>query len=253
MKKILLLLTIFLVASMTAYAVGTGSGGSNPEAESEAKPAAESEAVVEVAEPALEVEPVLETEPAFAEPAAVSVVAVDYTAEVCHDLETLEERIECRLIKGADALKDEPFMPEECRAIDDDKEQVGCVEKYEDLYPCWDKPGGQERISCVKEILGLPQEIQHVDEMCGAGMEYCRGNYIEAVYSLIKYRFYDGEERVEDWYEAGRLELADTVEFIAMAVNSKIAFNEAGNRDEREEVINAMIEAWDDVVLKVQK
>lgn len=243
MKKTLTTFTALalMIFSPTAFAVGTGSGGVPQE---DSTPAPKEE-------PAPKVEPAPTPAPQTVTPQKTTTPKTQ-PVKICNDIENIKERISCRLEKTEDALKKEPYLPEECRAELNEAERKECIDRYLSLKPCWEKQQGKERISCVKEKLGLPQKLVKAKDFCNQEDEESRATCIEdykqKIYHLITFRFYDAEERVEEWYEEGKLNLEITTDFVAFIAISKIAFNGAQSKNERLEIIKEVISRWNQTV-----
>jgi hypothetical protein len=248
MKRLSLVLALLFSLSTTAFAggyliaAGSGSGGAFPPVKENLTPNPEF---------------ILEEE-APAESSTISSATSDSESEgVCYFLEDLRERISCRLQKDHQAMEEELkryYLPEECRFMDSGSEaQESCIDRYQDLLPCWDEGIGPDRISCVKAKLELPQTLLPISEYCGVESETCEYDYRHKVYHLITFRFYDAEERVEEWYEEERISLEDAVEFIAFIAESKNTFNQAQIKIERVEVIKSVIEEWGSLVNKLSE
>lgn len=270
MKKIITLIIVGLfLIPMEVFAVGSGSGGYVPQPPPpEVKPPppppapAPAPAPAPTPNPAPVPLPAPQTPPpptpgpaptpmaSPKPPASTQSKELNVTASNCADLADLKQRIECRLQKSEEELRAEfakTYLPEECRAMaESSDERNKCVQRYKDLQPCWQKPAGPERISCVKSILGIDQLLP-VKQYCENKDTSCTQDYREKIYNLIKFRFYDLEERVEDWYKEGKLTLSDAVNFIAVIVESKIKFNSASSKAERAAIIHKVIAEWETV------
>lgn len=223
MKKTLTICTtalLLITFSTAAFAAGTGSGGV-PQANNTPTPKEEPAPT-----PAPKPQPV----------------------EICNDIENIKERIGCRLEKTEEELKKEPYMPEECRVITEESGKQDCINRYLSLKPCWEKQQGKERISCVKEKLGLPQKLVTAKAFCKDQDSVCVIDYRQLIYHLITFRFYDAEERVEKWYDEGKLNLEITTDFVSFIATSKIIFNNAKSKNERLEVIKEVISRWNQTV-----
>lgn len=242
------MLSLLLTSQVWALGSGTGAGtGTAPTTE---QPAATPSTDTGSANPeSVESKPVEATTTT-----KVSTKAVD-EKKYCNDIDDLKERIKCRLQKDEAELKEELaaiYMPEECRAMAAGAGQDDCVSRYKSLKPCWTEDPGAERIACVKEKLGIDKLMKAAD-YCKDKADVCQAEYKEKVYHLITFRFYDAEERVEEWYEEGKLSLDDTVDFIAVVVDSKVNFNKAKTKAERVAVIKNIQSEWEKVVAKVKK
>ncbi|MBP7670850.1 hypothetical protein KA119_00985 [Candidatus Gracilibacteria bacterium] len=228
MKKLIALSSLFsLLFSLSCFAVGSGSGGTLP---IEALPMDE--------EPIIDPNYIPEPQPV-----------------ICNNIADISARVSCRLTKTHDELEEEykrHYLPEECR-VSDIPTKFACVERYKNLKPCWKKPAGADRLTCVKEKLGLPEKIISPKQYCkDSAAETCLSDYRQKVYHLITFRFYDAEERVEEWYEEGKISLDDTVAFTVFIANSKLNFNKAKTTTERREIIDQVQSEWDEIITKIQ-
>ncbi|MBI4143167.1 hypothetical protein HY480_04810, partial [Candidatus Uhrbacteria bacterium] len=168
---------------------------------------------------------------------------------ICGNLQTLEERIRCRITLSREALDRElaiQYLPEECRAIPGGGARVTCVARYQNLRPCWSKPIGPERFACVRSVLGLRnlrEERADCDAKQGTDRAQCLGNLRTRGYPYITFRFYDLEERAEGLKDLGApLDLV--VQFVATAEQAKQDFNAANTKDERIAMIRRVQSAW---------
>lgn len=248
------MLSLLLTSQVWALGSGTGAGtGTTPATEEPADSGASTGSVPATTGSANP--EAVETKPVENQTAPkVSTKGLD-GKKYCNDLEDLKERIKCRLQKNEAELKEELaaiYMPEECRAMEAGVGQGDCVSRYKSLKPCWTEDPGAERIACVKEKLGIDKLMKAAD-YCKDKADVCQAEYKEKVYHLITFRFYDAEERVEEWYEEGKLSLEDTVDFIAVVVESKVNFNKAKTKAERVAVIKNIQSEWEKVVAKVKK
>ncbi|HLG25215.1 MAG TPA: hypothetical protein VI588_00255, partial [Candidatus Gracilibacteria bacterium] len=104
-----------------------------------------------------------------------------------------------------------------------------------------------KRIACVKKILGI-DKLLPVADYCKGEDGDCAETYTLKIHNLIKFRFYDLEERIEDWYRDGKMTLDETVNFVVMIAESKIAFNEASNKTARKAIIINVMHKWNEVI-----
>lgn len=242
MRKTIIFVATFLLLATQVFAAGSGSGG----AFAPDSPAPAIETVI--------IEP--QDLPPAPTPLAISATPVKALEVLCNDIEDMHERIACRLNKDNEGLAKEysvSYLPEECRPLEGDW-QKSCIDKYISLLPCWEKNVGPERIACVKNSLGLPSKIVSPKSYCSNDKDpaACMTAYRKNVYSLITFRFYDAEERVEHWYEEGKISFDDTVDFIAFIAQSKVAFYQSETKDARQSIIETVMEEWAKVVEKVQ-
>jgi len=261
MKKYLSLIIGLLLIPSLAFALGSGSGGTLPPPPV-AQPPVQQPAPVPQPPPVYQPAPVYNPTPVvkpsptpIASPTKVTTISVSQldAPAYCVDMENLKDRIKCRLQKSEEDLEKEysyKYMPEECRVLTDSK-QTDCQQRYKDLQPCWDNPAGPDRIECVKKVLGIDKLVP-ISEYCANQDASCMTTYREKVYHLITFRFYDLEERVEDWYRDGKITLDATVDFIAIVVDSKVNFYKTTDKKEHVAIIKSLIQEWDKIVSTVK-
>lgn len=253
-KGIITFVALSLFLTTQVFAAGSGTGGSTkPDTTSnEAAQSTSTESVTSTAKTEAKAEVSVETTVSQDVPTK-TVTAVSKT-KYCNDLDGLKDRIKCRLQKSQKELEEElaaVYMPEECRATEDAKAKSDCVERYKSLKPCWKEKPGAGRIECVKKQLGINKLID-IEEYCKGRESSCKDEYRAKVYHLITFRFYDAEERAEEWYEEGKLSLDETVDFTAVVVQSKLDFSKAKTKAERVAVIKSMQMEWEKLVAKVK-
>jgi hypothetical protein len=176
----------------------------------------------------------------------------------CYSLKTRKDRIRCRLEASEEQIKKElekyGYEHEECRVLKGTEHYVDCVECYQEISEggVWELPAGPKRIAAVKRVLGLPQQIVPFTEYCKDKGSDCTHEYVHEVYMLIKFRFYDAEERAEIWNERGFLTLDETVEFVDFIADAKIRFDVSaygnGPTGERRALILEVSEEWRKIV-----
>ncbi len=171
----------------------------------------------------------------------------------CYTLPKLQQRIECRLGLSEQDLAAEyakQYLPEECRAIKNKKEQASCVDRYKALTPCWENPVGDERLSCAKEVLGFPDDLADARNACKAIVvkkekAQCLASLAGKVFSLTKFRFYDLNERAEDFLkEHATDDGRPGIQFIVTSELNKQSFNTARTKAQRLQIIRKERAAW---------
>ena len=168
---------------------------------------------------------------------------------LCTDLGSLQERIACRLRLPDDELARQQaitYLPEECRTLGDTVAREQCVSRYRQLQACWESPVGTQRIGCVKNILkigDLPAAAAACAELPLNEQDDCRVTLRAQVYALIKFRFYDLEERAEDLLERDA-PVARVAQFITTQEDAKQRFNLATTSAQRRAIILEVRAAW---------
>lgn len=168
----------------------------------------------------------------------------------CGNLATLQARVRCRLELSPEEVEQEyavQYLPEECRAIAAGARQSACVEKYKSFQPCWEKPVGDERVACAQQVLGLTKSTDELVRQC-RGQRACQLAVQDKVYDLIKFRFYELEERAEELLEAGAVDVGQAATLVAAIEEQKAAFNAAEDNRERQQVVYAVRRTWQEFV-----
>lgn len=181
----------------------------------------------------------------------------------CGNFESIKNRVLCRLSLTPAGLAREyeiEYLPEECRALADDAQKKECKKLYLSYKPCWQKRAGEERSICAKGVLGIGQsvagEIKACTNLPEIEREECKSNVRQKIRELIKFRFYNLEERAEDLIEQGADKelIADFVVFITQ---KKDRFNKAVTNEEQKQIILEVRKGWKEflknVKIKMQK
>ena len=167
----------------------------------------------------------------------------------CGNLNTLKERVACRLEMEKDGQEEELelyYLPEECAALSGAARGI-CIARYKSVQTCWKFPIGEGRVACVKRTIRL-ETIQEEKEKCsslrGENKSVCVRGIKNKAYDLIKWRFYDLEERAEDFMKRGLASEDAAVDFISKTEQNKISFNDAKTKEERKEIIFEVKSDW---------
>ncbi len=178
----------------------------------------------------------------------------------CSSLETVRQRVKCRLELSGEEQKEEldlKYLPEECGAIKSNPlKREQCIVIYKSFQRCWRFKDGPERFKCVREGLGLGQnlseEIKRCNDKLGTEKASCIKTVRENVFTEIKFRFYNLEERAEHFMERG----ADkdlVTDFIAGIEIKKQEFNNAENNAERKQIIKDVQKKWKEFLEKAKE
>lgn len=176
----------------------------------------------------------------------------------CSDFLILKERIKCRLELEEEEQEGELelyYLPEECAALSGASRGI-CIARYKSVQTCWKFQVGEERISCVKRTMNLGtilEEKKKCDELLGENKSICVREIKNKNYNIIKWQFYDLEERAEDFLKRGLIDKDTAVDFIAKTEQNKIIFNEAKTKDERKSIILEVKNDWKVVVNKIRE
>lgn len=176
----------------------------------------------------------------------------------CSNLGTLKQRVSCRLDLEKEEQEKELelyYLPEECRELNGSSRGL-CIASYKSVQTCWKFPAGNERISCVKRAIKL-ENLQEQKEICNSKTvnekAQCKKELKDKGYSLIKWHFYDLEERAEGLMQRGFIDKDAVVDFISKTEQNKISFNEAETKEERQGIISAVRNDWKEFADKVRE
>ncbi|MEK6922925.1 MAG: hypothetical protein AABX08_03955 [Nanoarchaeota archaeon] len=170
----------------------------------------------------------------------------------CHNLNTLKERVTCRLGLEENDLNRElkiAYLPEECRTITNKGEREECVLIYSRSQRCWALPIGSERTNCVNQILGIT-DIKIQKESC-ANDNACLNSLRKNVYVSIILRLYDLEERAEDLQEQGKITKEQAADIISSIEEKKVEFRKATSKEQRKQIILDAKALWQAFVTKI--
>ena len=176
----------------------------------------------------------------------------------CGNLNPLKERVVCRLeLEGGEQEEELEiyYLPEECAALSGAARGI-CIARYKSVQTCWKFPIGEERVSCAKRAIGL-EAIQEEKEKCnklaGENRSICVREIKNKSYNLIKWRFYELEDRAEDFMKRGLINEDAVVDFVSKTEQNKISFNEAKTKEERTAVILQVREDWKTLADKIKQ
>ncbi len=173
----------------------------------------------------------------------------------------MRDRIFCRLNLAPAGIARElelQYLPEECRVLKDEEAEEAeeaCEERYKSFKPCWNVPAGTKRFECARNVLklgpALADEVKACQSRTGQDQAACKAAVKDKVFAMIKFRFYDLEERAERLAERGA-DLEAVADLEALIEEQKQKFNSAKTMAERRQIILSVRNAWRDFILKVK-
>jgi hypothetical protein len=176
----------------------------------------------------------------------------------CGNKASLRERISCRLnLTPAGTARELQiqYLPEECRALQNEAVKNTRIARYKSYEPCWNVPAGEERFTCARNILKLgpviSQEVKTCQGKTGVEQVACKNEVKDKVFSMIKFRFYDLEERAEKLAERGA-DLNAVADLETLIESKKQAFSAAKTKAERRQIILDVRQAWQEFVNKIK-
>ncbi len=158
----------------------------------------------------------------------------------------IKDRVKCRIdLRGEQKDEYENFFPEECRSWEN---QGSCVALYRAVQNCWDQGSSVSRIACLRGKVGISSVASQRREC--KGDQQCLDKLKDDVYTLIKLRLYNLEEEAEELQEKGEISEDDLVDFVVKMEESKLAFNTAQSKKERQDVILQARKYWLELMRK---
>lgn len=177
----------------------------------------------------------------------------------CGNKATLRERIQCRLSLTPAGLTREleiQYLPEECRTLTEGRQ--ACIAKYRAWQPCWQETVGTARNGCAMRILSIGSGVVDAVRLCqqkepGTERASCMQKVRESAYDMIKFRFYDLEERAEGLAEEGKADVSIVADFVNLIETKKQEFNRATTKQQRRQIILDVRRGWIEFMQKVKQ
>lgn len=160
----------------------------------------------------------------------------------CGGLLELNDRVRCRINLESEKDEYENFYPEECR---NHKDSNKCLSIYRSVSECWDIPGSNGRINCLKNKINYG-DVQKERNICAD--VFCKKEVNEKIFTMIKLRFYNLEEQAEILEERGLLDEEDLIDFVVKIENKKLEFNEALTKKEMKDIILSVKDMYKELV-----
>lgn len=167
----------------------------------------------------------------------------------CGQLATTRERVVCRLNLSPAGIARElqiQYLPEACRDRTGQARDE-CIEYYRAYQPCWQADGIAPRLACARNVLKLgpvmAEEVKTCRAKTGPDQAACKQALKDKVYDLIKFRFYELEQRAESLGDLG-VDLNIIADFIVTVEGKKLEFDAAPTTAARRQVILDVRQAW---------
>lgn len=137
----------------------------------------------------------------------------------------------------------------------DRSEKSECIATYRSYAPCWAIPPGEPRFTCARNILKLGPVISDEVKTCqgktGKGQAACKEALRDRVFYMVKFRFYDLEQRAEDLARRGAN--LDAVAKLETAIERKKQALDGSKTDgERRQIVLDVRAAWRDFIANVK-
>lgn len=154
----------------------------------------------------------------------------------CGHLETLEERVKCRLGLTDVQLAEEfkiLYFPEYCRAEESQEEKQECIALYTSFQPCWNLPRGAGREICAKKLLKItnPKSMRAFCNKKKKGPRAVCNRLLDGkVKNLTLFQMYEYAWWAEDLMKKGTLTLDATADFDVYVERKKQELEHAPNQ-----------------------
>ena len=172
----------------------------------------------------------------------------------CSNVDTMRERIKCRL-----QLKEEneyDYLPEECRALVNESME-SCVSNYKKSQNCWKSDKDSERFKCAASAFGLVGTVASqkaaCDNLTGQNRSSCILELRDRVDAVVKFRIYNLEEKAQRMMEKGEVDTDTVTDFVTALEQQKQNYNDAKTISEKKAVVKGVQKLWQDFIAKVKK
>ncbi|MBI2144077.1 hypothetical protein HYU17_02910 [Candidatus Woesearchaeota archaeon] len=171
----------------------------------------------------------------------------------CSTLETMNERIRCRL--GLSAENEYDYLPEECRAQTDAARNI-CVANYKKVRQCWVFSTDNERFNCAKSTFSLAGTEAGQKAQCEALMDsekaICMQQLKGKVDLMAKFRIYNLEEKAQQLMGKGvNSELV--ADFVVLMEQKKQEYNAANTITGKKRIIKEIQRLWQSFTTKAKR
>jgi hypothetical protein len=138
----------------------------------------------------------------------------------------------------------------------DATEKKECIARYQSFQPCWNLPAGDGRFVCAERALGMGTSSIAVDiaacqAKAGGAQASCMQTLKENTLYMIKFRFYDLEQRAEDLARRGA-DLGAVANLETTVEIKKQAFDAAQTKDQFAQIIRDVRTSWQGFVNQVK-
>ena len=172
--------------------------------------------------------------------------------DLCSEKSTIKERVSCRLDRIKQGKSTE-FDPEECRSVSQEK-KASCLQTYQAANSCWSERTNQQRFNCIGSYLkmtSVKEEKQKCLQLEEMEKTQCIDKLKENAFTLIKFRFYNLENKAEYFLKEGASQETD-IEFITSIETKKQEFNQAATIEGKKQIVQEVISLWKDFTDKIE-
>lgn len=171
----------------------------------------------------------------------------------CSQLETMRDRIKCRLQLSEENEYD--YLPEECRSFVNESRE-NCVANYKKSQNCWVSDKDSDRFKCAASAFGLVGTVAEQKAQCngktGQNRSTCILELTNRVDAVVKFRIYNLENKAQHLMEKGLADMDTVTAFVDAMEQQKQNYNNAKTTAEKKEVIKGVRKLWREFIAKVR-
>ena len=193
-------------------------------------------------------------EPEKPQPKAGKVTPEEAAKYKCSEIETIGERIRCRL-----QLKEEneyDYLPEECRALVNESREK-CVANYKKSQQCWKSLKDSERFKCAASAFGLAGTVAsqkaQCDNLTGPNRSSCILQLRDTVDAVVKFRIYNLEEKAQRLMEKGLVDAGTAANFVIAMEQQKQNYNDVKTVAEMKAIIKGVQRLWKEFIATAKR
>lgn len=193
--------------------------------------------------------------PAVETPKPETVGSCQYVSKLlgnlkCQSLDTVKERVRCRLELPEQAEKELQlnYLPEECKSFPNIGKREACVRRYINFQKCFTKDkNDKQKVTCGKSVINLG-DIKSELASCNAKADNektkCLEDVVSKVDSIVKFRIYNLEEKAEELLSQGKASKDVIISLVADFEEKKQAYNNAKTLGEKKQIILDVQKQW---------
>ncbi len=172
----------------------------------------------------------------------------------CSQLETMNERVKCRLKLSEENEYD--YLPEECRSFVN-ASRDGCVSNYRKSQKCWDSERDSERFKCAASAFGLVGTVAEQKAQCNGKTGQDRSSCIlelrDRVDAVVKFRIYNLEEKAQRLMEHGQVDIDTVTAFVEAMEQQKQNYNDAKTTQDKKAIILGIQKQWQSLMSSLKE
>lgn len=175
----------------------------------------------------------------------------------CGQLETLKERITCRLNLSNEELSQEfkiLYFPEYCKVEETQEDKNKCIIFYQKIGPCWEISPGPLRTQCAWKVIGLTslnQEKKRCLVQSGENRIICTQKFKDKVEHLLLFHMYELNIQAEALLKRGDVDLEKVATFETFIETKKQELEKTKNIIEWKIIIQEVKEQWQKFIKKL--